>query len=196
MADNGSANRLHNRRVRQQQSAGRPLIDENGNKSNKFANAGAAAGGFVGAMGSSFVPPINLTVNNNRHVASGNGGRSNSANSLLPAPEFSSPAEVRNYCNTLRAAGVTLSIEVAMAAEILESVLAAVPDPEGRAFGSRLRARKVARKMRKSANDLRDAAKNAASCYSTFSQEFEEEINRVRHRARKPQQPVMNWAQQ
>ena len=110
-------------------------------KGNKFANVGAAAGGFVGAMGGSFVPPINVTVNNNRNSsAGGNGGN---AQSLLPAPEFNSPAQVRNYCNTLRAAGVTLSIEVAMAAEILESVLASVPDPEGRPFGSRIRARAV-----------------------------------------------------
>jgi hypothetical protein len=172
-----------------------PTNGQNDNKGNKFANAGAAAGGFVGAMGSSFVPPVNININRTQNVGT-SGGRSNGANSLLPAPEFSSPAEVRNYCNTLRAAGVTLSIEVAMAAEILESVLAAVPDPEGRAFGSRLRARKVSRKMRKAADDLRDAAKNAAGCYSTFQQTFEEEINRVRHRARKPQQPVMNWAQQ
>ncbi|NEV90123.1 sporulation protein SsgA [Streptomyces tendae] len=165
-------------------------------KGNKFANAGAAAGGFVGALGGSFVPPVNVTVNNNKGGgARGGGGRSH-AESLLPAPEFTSPAQVRNYCNTLRAAAVTLSIEVAMGAEILKGVLAAVPDPQGRAFGSRVRAQKVARKMQRSADALRDAAKNAAACYSVFQQEFEEEINRVRHRARRPQQPVMNWAQQ
>ncbi len=163
-------------------------------KGNKFANAGAAAGGFVGALGGSFVPPVNVTVNNNKGTAHG-GGRSH-AESLLPAPEFTSPAQVRNYCNTLRAAAVTLSIEVAMGAEILKGVLAAVPDPDGRAFGSRVRAAKVARKMQRSADALRDAAKNAAACYAVFQQEYEEEINRVRHRARKPQQPVMNWAQQ
>jgi hypothetical protein len=167
-----------------------------GDKGNKFANAGAAAGGFVGALGGSFVPPVNVTVNNNKGgTARGGGGRSH-AESLLPSPEFGSPAQVRNYCNTLRAAAVTLSIEVAMGAEILKGVLAAVPDPEGRAFGSRVRAAKVARKMQRSADALRDAAKNAAACYSVFQQEFEEEINRVRHRARRPQQPVMNWAQQ
>ncbi|KUN60773.1 sporulation protein SsgA [Streptomyces griseorubiginosus] len=185
--------------MRDAERARRPVVDENGNKSNKFANAGAgigaAAGGFVGAMGSSFVPPINVTVNNNKHGASRGGGRSHSE-SLLPAPEFGSPAQVRNYCNSLRAAGVMLSIEVAMAAEIIQGVLSAVPDPEGRAFGSRVRARKVSRKMRRSADALRDAAKNAAACYAVFQQEFEEEINRVRHRARKPAQPVMNWAQQ
>ncbi|WP_055532868.1 plasmid transfer protein TraA [Streptomyces graminilatus] len=182
----------------------RPSGPVNDPKTSKFTNVGAgvgaAAGGFVGAMGSSFVPPINVTVNNAKSVArtgGGGGGHGRGhAESLLPAPEFTSPAQVRNYCNSLRAAGVTLAIEVAMGAEILEGILAVVPDPEGRAFGSRLRARKVARKMRKAADALRDAAKNAASCYATFQQEYEEEINRVRHRARKPQQPVINWAQQ
>lgn len=165
------------------------------NKSDKFARAGAAAGGFVGAMGGSFVPPINVTVNNTKGMTHTNGGRTNSQ-SLLPSPEFTSPAQVRNYCNTLRAAGVTLAIEVAMGAEILKGVLAAVPDPEGKAFGSRIRAAKVARKLNKASDDLKSAAKNAAAAYSTFQQQYEEEINRVRHRARKPQQPVMNWAQQ
>jgi hypothetical protein len=166
------------------------------NKGNKFANAGAAAGGFVGALGGSFVPPVNVTVNNHKHAAArGAGGRSH-AESLLLAPEFTSSAQVRKYCNTLRAAAVTLSIEVAMGAEILKGVLTAVPDPDGRAFGSRVRAAKVARKMQRSADALRDAAKNAAACYAVFQQEYEEEIQRVRHRARKPQQPVMNWAQQ
>ncbi|GGU20664.1 plasmid transfer protein TraA [Streptomyces daghestanicus] len=164
-------------------------------KGNKFANAGAAAGGFIGAMGGSFVPPVNITVNNTKNGVAHGTGRAQ-AQSLLPAPEFTSPAQVRNYCNTLRAAAVTLSIEVAMGAEIMKSVLAAVPDPEGRAFGSRIRAAKVARKMQRSADALRDAAKDAAACYATFQQEYEEEINRVRHRARKPKQPVMNWAQQ
>ncbi|GAB2974169.1 plasmid transfer protein TraA [Streptomyces pseudoechinosporeus] len=184
-----TTNGRHARRTRPQ-----PAASGAANKPNKFANAGAAAGGFVGAMGGSFVPPINVTVNN-KGAARTNGGRPH-AEALLPTPEFTSPAQVRNYCNTLRAAGVTLSIEVAMAAEILNGVLAAVPDPEGRTFGSRIRARKVSRKMQRSADALRDAAKNAASCYSVFQQEFEEEINRVRHRAREPQQPVMNWAQQ
>ncbi|MFD6172060.1 plasmid transfer protein TraA [Streptomyces coeruleorubidus] len=194
MARNGSSNHVRDFANRQ---AERPYTRENlggSNKSNKFANAGAAAGGFVGAVGGSFAPPINITVNRG-NGGPAQGGRPQSR-SLLPAPEFSSPAQVRNYCNTLRAAGVTLSIEVAMAAEILKAVLAAVPDPEGRPFGSRVRAAKVARKMNKAADDLRDAAKNAAAAYSTFQQEFEEEINRVRHRARKPQQPVINWAQQ
>ncbi|MGW0838195.1 plasmid transfer protein TraA [Streptomyces prunicolor] len=168
------------------------------------ANGSQTKGANSKNFGATFAPGFTLNVNagNKTNTGggfnnSGGGGRGGGrAESLLPAPEFTSPAQVRNYCNTLRAAGVTLSIEVAMAAEILKSVLAVVPDPEGRPFGSRARANKVARKMQKSADALRDAAKNAAATYSIFQQQYEEEINRVRHRARKPQQPVINWAQQ
>ncbi|MEU6619104.1 plasmid transfer protein TraA, partial [Streptomyces parvus] len=105
-------------------------------KTSKFANVGAAAGGFVGAMGGSFVPPLNVTINNgNKMPKQGGGG----GQGLLPAPEFTSPAQIRNYCNTLRAAAVTLSFEVAMGAEILKAVLATVPDPEGRMGGAKIR---------------------------------------------------------
>lgn len=197
MAGNRSTSRPHNfRRQQAQQPYRPPRANTNGSagdKGNKFANAGAAAGGFMGAMGGSFVPPINVTVNNTKNVSR---NRSRSNGSLLPAPDFGSPAMVRNYCNTLRAAAVTMSIEVSMGAEILKATLAQVPDPQGRAFGSRIRAAKVARKVNKAADNLKSAAKNAAAAYSAFQQEFEEEINRVRHRARRPQAPVMNWADQ
>ncbi|MEV6840958.1 plasmid transfer protein TraA [Streptomyces sp. NPDC051133] len=172
-----------------------PTAGANGSKAKNSMNSKK--------FGATFAPGFTINVNANKTnngvaaVANGSGanGRS-SAEALLPDPEFTSPAQVRNYCNSLRAAAVTLSIEVAMGAEIMKGVLAAVPDPEGRPFGSRARAAKVARKLQKSADALRDAAKNAAACYSTFQQQYEEEINRVRHRARRPQQPVMNWAQQ
>src|SRR5690606_27855014 len=106
------------------------------------------------------------------------------------------PSDVRNYCNHLRAVMVTLSFEVAMGAEILKGVLATVPDPEGRIGGSKARAWRVSRKLRKSADAAASAAKNAAATYAKFQQEYEEEINRVKHRARKPQGPRMDWARQ
>ncbi|MEU7500554.1 plasmid transfer protein TraA [Streptomyces griseofuscus] len=170
-----------------------------------YAAPGAGANGSQSksAMNNKtmFAPGFTINVNanktNNGAAANGFGGDGRgSAEALLPDPDFSSPARVREYCNSLRAAAVSLSIQVAMGAEIMKGVLAAVPDPEGRPFGSRTRAAKVARKMSRSADALRDAAKNAAACYSAFQQEYEEEINRVRHRARRPQQPAINWAEQ
>ncbi|WP_329313313.1 sporulation protein SsgA [Streptomyces sp. NBC_01278] len=149
-----------------------------------------------------FSPGFTLNVNaggrgngGGRHAAASAAGGQGGGRSLLPAPEFSSPAQVRQYCNAVRAAGVALSIEVAMGAEILKATLVQVPDPDGRIGGSRFRAAKVARKMQRAADALRDAAKNAAATYALFQQEYEEEINRVRHRARKPSQPRMDWGQ-
>ncbi|MFJ3771116.1 plasmid transfer protein TraA [Streptomyces sp. NPDC090075] len=190
MADNGSANRANNRRYRESQRAGRPRIDEsNGSYAKSSVNNKTW-----------FAPGFTVNVNASKTTnGGGSGGAGNGrskVDALLPAPEFTSPAQVRNYCNSLRAAAVSLSIEVAMGAEILKGVLEVVPDPEGRPFGSRSRARKVSRKLQKSADAMRDAAKNAAAAYSTFQQQYEEEINRVRYRARRPQQPQINWAQQ
>ncbi|AWL36644.1 sporulation protein SsgA [Streptomyces sp. McG5] len=162
-------------------------------KGEKFASA---AGNFVGAATGGFVPPINVTVNNNK-AAGGKGipAPRGGVESLLPAPEFSSPAQIREYCNTLRAAAVSLSFEVAMGAEILKAVLSTVPDPEGRMGGSKIRAFKVSRKMQRAADELRNTAKLAAATYAAFAQEYEGELNAHRAKAR-PQQPRMTWGQQ
>lgn len=163
-------------------------------KGAKFANAaGAAAGGFVGSVADGFVPPINVTVNNNKPAST---TARRHAESLLPAPEFSSPAQIRDYCNALRAAAVMLSFEVAMGAEILKAVLATVPDPDGRMGGAKIRAFKVSRKMQRAADELRNAAKLAAACYAQFQQEYEGELGAHRHRAQRPQRPRMNWTAQ
>ncbi|MEU9166113.1 plasmid transfer protein TraA [Streptomyces sp. NPDC048424] len=152
-----------------------------------------------------FSPQMGFTVNVNANrqtngVPSQGGGSAGapggSSQSLLPAPEFASPAQVRNYCNAVRAAMSMMAFELAMAAEIMKATLAQVPDPEGRIGASKVRSWKVARKLSKSADAALDAAKNAAATYAAFQREYEEEINRVRHRARRPQAQRMDWAQQ
>ncbi|WP_420082953.1 plasmid transfer protein TraA (plasmid) [Streptomyces sp. JL4002] len=153
-----------------------------------------------------FSPQMGFTVNVNANrqtngVPAQGAGRAGgvqggSAQSLLPPPEFASPAQVRNYCNSVRAAMAMMAFELAMAAEIMKATLAQVPDPEGRVGGSRVRAWKVSRKLSKSADAALDAAKNAAATYAAFQREYEEEINRVRHHARRPQARRMDWSQQ
>jgi hypothetical protein len=162
-------------------------------KTDKFASA---AGSFVGSAAGGFVPPINVTVNNTKTSGGTVPPARRHAENLLPAPEFSSPAQIRNYCNTLRASAVMLSFEVAMGAEILKAVLSTVPDPEGRIGGSKIRAFKVSRKLQRAADELRNAAKLAAATYAAFAQEYEGELNAHRARVRRPQQPRMSWGQQ
>lgn len=156
------------------------------------SSAAGAAGSFVGGVAGGVIP--NVTVNVNGKGGGRQGARAQSQ-SLLPAPEFTSPAAIREYCNTLRAAAVTLSFEVAMGAEILKAVLATVPDPEGRMGGAKIRAFKVSRKMQRAADELRNAAKLAAATYAQFQQEYEGELNAHRHTAR-PARPRMTWGQQ
>ncbi|MFG2220152.1 MULTISPECIES: plasmid transfer protein TraA [unclassified Streptomyces] len=167
-----------------------------GGKGAKFAaDAASAAGNFFGAAAGGFVPPINVTVNNNSKTAPGPASRRH-AESLLPAPEFSTPAQIRDYCNSLRAAAVMLSFEVAMGAEILKAVLSTVPDPDGRMGGAKIRAFKVSRKMQRAADELRNAAKLAAATYAQFQQDYEGELNAHRHRAQRPERPRMDWTAQ
>ncbi|MFD7462981.1 MULTISPECIES: plasmid transfer protein TraA [unclassified Streptomyces] len=154
-------------------------------------------------FGASFAPSFTLNLSQNKTTTNGGGGsvpaqggRGGHSEALLPPPEFTSPSDVRNYCNHLRAVMVTISFEVAMGAEILKGVLATVPDPEGRIGGSKARAWRVSRKLTKAADAAASAAKNAAATYAKFQQEYEEEINRVKHRARRPQGPRMDWARQ
>ncbi|NEE35371.1 sporulation protein SsgA [Streptomyces sp. SID7982] len=168
------------------------------------------AGGATGRSGrdpkndsAKFAPSFTLNVSQDKSsttttngIPAQGGGQGGRSDALLPAPEFTSPADVRNYCNHLRALMVSVSFEVAMGSEILKGVLATVPDPEGRLGGSKARAWRVSRKLSKAADSAAAAAKNAAACYGAFQQAYEEEINRVRHRARKPQAPRMDWARQ
>lgn len=160
------------------------------------------------SFAANFAPGFTLNVNaaGGRGAAAGaagagapggaQGGRGAHAESLLPEPDFTSPAAVRHYCNSLRALMTGMAFEIAMGAEIMQGVLAQVPDPQGRIGGSKVRAWRVSRKLAKSADAARDAAKNAAATYAKFAQEYEEEINRVRHRARRPHRREMDWAQQ
>ncbi|MCX4429457.1 plasmid transfer protein TraA [Streptomyces mirabilis] len=171
------------------------------------AHKGAGTKNDSAKFGASFAPSITLNLSQNKTTNNGGGGRrggsvpaqgghGGNSQGLLPPPEFTSPADVRNYCNHLRAVMVSVSFEVSMGAEILKAVLSTVPDPQGRIGGSKARAWRVSRKLTKAADSAAAAAKNAAATYAHFQQQYEEEINRVRHRARPPQGPRMNWTQQ
>lgn len=152
------------------------------------------------AFSAGFSVPLNINVNANKTVngagPTGRRGGGVSVESLLPEPDFTSPAAVRAYCAHLQALAFSLGIEIAMAAEILEATLKEVPDPDRRIGGSRARARKVARKLRKGADAATGLAKAAAGTHQTFTQEFRQEIEAVRHRARPRQRVQIDWAQQ
>lgn len=129
--------------------------------------------------GATFNLGPNLNINSTRTTTTGNrGGQGASAGGsrsqfMLPDPEFGSAAELRNYCNTLRAFAVHASIEVMVAAEILQAALSqAKGTPQDNIIQHKLRARKIARKLKKAGESLADAASNAAATYAAFQREY------------------------
>ncbi|MFK3735982.1 plasmid transfer protein TraA [Streptomyces sp. NPDC088090] len=157
---------------------------------NKFANAGAVAGGFVGAMGGSFVPPINLTVNTGRG-SGGAAGASRTPHFMLGEPQFASTEDVRNYCNGVRALMIQCAIELAMGAKILEARLAQAQTlPDDTPIHARLRAAKVGRKLKRAADGATAAAKNAVAAYAIFQREYADLMRpRPKQRPAQPQTP-------
>ena len=141
-------------------------------RDNKFANAGAAAGGFIGAMGGSFVPPVSVTINRTTNKGGQqSGGRQSQF--ILGEPEFNNTDDVRNYCNHLRALMIQAAIELAMAAKILEARLGeAAPMPGENAVQTRMRAKKVAWKLKRASDGATAAAKNAVAAYGAFQREY------------------------
>lgn len=145
----------------------------NNGDSRKFANAGAAAGGFVGAMGGSFVPPVNVTINRAPKGSGGQQSGGRQSHFILGEPEFNNADDVRNYCNHLRALMIQAAIELAMAAKILEARLGqAQALPGDNPVQTRMRAKKVAWKLKRASDGATAAAKNAVAAYAAFQREY------------------------
>ncbi|MFG2992776.1 plasmid transfer protein TraA [Streptomyces sp. NPDC048257] len=106
----------------------------------------------------------------------GQGQRGGRMHSPLGDPEFFSNVDIRNYCEGGRGLFLQMSFELANAAEMLNAVLKEIPDPEGRPFGSRARARRVSRRMKKAAEDALGTAKNLAATYAAFQREFDPQL--------------------
>jgi hypothetical protein len=168
---------------------GRPASGTNGQVNNgkgaKFANAGAAVGGFVGAMGGSFVPPVTVNINRTQNNGSAAQGGRRQSQFILGEPEFNNTDDVRNYCNHLRALMIQAAIELAMAAKILEARLGqAMPLPGENKIQTKMRAKKVAWKLKRASDGATAAAKNAVATYAAFQREYAD-LMRPR-----PQQPA------
>jgi len=165
--------------VARTQTNGTPNRGVNGGQANngkgaKFAaNAGAAAGGFVGAMGGSFVPPVTVNINRTQNNGGAAQGGRRQSQFILGEPEFNNTDDVRNYCNHLRALMIQAAIELAMAAKILEARLGqSMPLPGENAIQTKMRAKKVAWKLKRASDGATAAAKNAVATYAAFQREY------------------------
>ena len=134
---------------------------------------------------------LNPSVNNslNINITKSGGAPSEKAGSgSAPGSDFMSNEDIRAYCEHRRKTLRQLAIEVVLDAEVLEARLANIPNAYGVMSGSRARARRVVKPMKRGAQALKVAAKAFSGCYSLFEGEFESELMKI-GRARSQQQP-------
>ncbi|RKE20118.1 plasmid transfer protein TraA [Streptomyces sp. TLI_171] len=128
--------------------------------------------------GATFSPGLNINVNKTTGpqmgaAANPGTGMGRSSQLALPEPAFYSAADVRSYCEALRAFAAYSAIEIEVGAEILKAALEQAPPlPGDHAFRQKMRARSVARKLAKAADAMTDAAKDAAAAWAAFQREY------------------------
>lgn len=159
---------------------------------NGATSNGSTHNGF--GAGATFSPGLNINVNKTTAGGGGIGAAANPGVGLnrtsplaLPEPAFYSSADVRSYCEALRAFAMYAAIEVEVGAEILKAALEQAPAlPGDNPFQARMRARTVGRKLAKAADALSDAAKDAAAAWAAFQREYANVANPRPQRQQRP----------
>ncbi|MFJ6385906.1 plasmid transfer protein TraA [Kitasatospora sp. NPDC092039] len=136
---------------------------------------------FAPGFAAKFAPTLNVNVGSNNQQGGGGGGQQQGSGGgshfLLGEPVFDSTEDVRMYCNTVRAAMTQMAIELAIAGKILEARLAQAASAPGDHIGAaRLRARRVAGKLKRTSDALTSGAKNAVAAHAALQREYSDLI--------------------
>lgn len=142
----------------------------------------------------SMLPPLSFSFS--KTVVNGNAS-SGGSRKALPGSGFTSDEDIRAFSEALRKEARPRAVERALDAETLEAVLRSMPDVHGSMSGSRMRARRVAKPLRRIAAAEKLIGKQAAVLWSLFTREFEAELaqissGRKRGEPRYRQQPGRN----
>jgi hypothetical protein len=158
-------------------------------------NGRQTPGRTVHKSGGGFNPSANLTYSKTTVVNGGNGQQASGAagtGGKVPGSDFMSNEEIRAFCEYHRKQSRNGATELAMDADHLEAVLRAIPDVSGSLSGSRGRARRVSRWLKKAAAADKAKQKYFASVYATFEREYESELRKV-GKGRQQQRPAAKF---
>lgn len=148
----------------------------------------------VTKTGGGFNPSVNPTFSvavqrSAPAPAVGPTGAGSAAATGTPGGDFLSNEDIHAYCEAGRKAARQRAVERALDAAVLEGRLGSVPDSLGRASGSRMRARKVSKHLKRIAAAEKLIAKWYAVMYGTFEREYEAELLSIsRGRTKQPRQ--------
>ena len=165
--------------------------------------AGAAAGGFVGGLGSSFTPPINVTLNGRGNGGGGGGGNGAPADSAAPGSnhrgdgmitaieriEFRGEKDIIDLAKAVNRLGRELHFIISMRAEEINGVLSTYKG-KWYTFGasSRIKARLVSAHLKVSAEAAKALGVGALKMAHAFDRHFikpEQDAKRQRSNTRR-----------
>ncbi|MYX14418.1 hypothetical protein GTY67_13530 [Streptomyces sp. SID8374] len=146
--------------------------------------------------GGGFNPSIGLAVN--KTIVNGKTGvgaaPGGGTGGKVPGSDFMSNEDIRAFCEYLRKESRNRATERAMDADHLEAVLRTIPDAAGSLHGSRARARRVSRWLKKVAAAEKAIQRYSAMVYGTFEREYESDLRKVgKGRNQPPRATKFGW---
>jgi hypothetical protein len=182
MADNGSANRLNNRRYREQQSAGRPRVDTGSGTTYRASSPKERQ--QARRQKTTKTRTTNKTRTREYHIhinktAPGGGAQGQwSRQSPIGDAEFLSAGHVRAFAERGRRAMRQAAMDFSYAHEALRAVLREVPPPQGESRGQMyMKANRTARSLKRAANAAQAASAHSARTWPAFMREYEPWLN-------------------
>ncbi|MEU6057978.1 plasmid transfer protein TraA [Streptomyces sp. NPDC047097] len=131
-------------------------------------------GTFSPAANVNFTKNTTTVINGNTSTTPGTG-----SGGKVPGSDFMSNDDIRAFCEYLRKQARNLATERSMDADHLEAVLRTIPDLADSLTGSRARARRVSRWLKKIAAAEKSIQKYAAALYGTFEREYDSELRQI-----------------
>lgn len=143
-----------------------------------------------GGFNPSFNPSVAVNVMKNGGAPTAATAGQNGTSTGTPGGDFMSNEDIRAFSEHARKAARKRAVERALDAEMLEARLRNIPDQYGNMSGSRARARRVSRHLKRIAQAEKLIAKYAAALYAAFEREYEAElmkIGKARTQQKRPQ---------
>jgi hypothetical protein len=125
------------------------------------------------------LPSVSMSFTKTTVVQGGGGGGGATGRRATPGSGFTSDEDIRAYCESLRKESRPRAVERSLDAEVLESALRQIPDQRGSMSGSRGRARRVTRHLKRIAAAEKLISKQATALWATFTREFEAELAQI-----------------
>ena len=160
--------------------------------SQRTTNKTRVGGGF------NLNPSVNVTMTKPQAPSpNGNGtGQAPVGNrgGSVPGADFSCNEDIRAFCEYHRKKSRNGATELAMDADHLEAVLKTIPDLGGSLGGSRARARRVSRWLKKAAAAEKNKQKYFAALFGTFEREYDSELRKIgKGRQQQQRSPGLTW---